>query len=453
MTTTGPHSRLDVAYHVPRARLAEEQTHLARLTLTPKDAGYGCESFVAYRLTDDTLSVPRFYGLRHFGPADEDGTAQGDDVSLTFTGTLTEPQSRALEALAPTPETPTDHAVRGGVLVLPCGFGKTVAAIKHICDVGKRTLVLVTKSFLADQWQLQIQRFTASTTTIGRIQRDTVQLGDITIALVQSLVARDYGDDVLGSFGLVVVDEAHHMAARAFSQALWRVRPARLLALSATPERADGLEQLLFWSMGDIAFRISRDNAEALEVRQCVYKGRVVPDRMSRAGQLNLSAMVTALCADERRTRSIAECVRRRAEAGHFVLVLSDRIAHLQSLATHLTTLGLDDGGVGWYVGSTPAAERHRVERESRVILSSYAMAKEGLDIPRLSCLVLATPKGDVEQAVGRIQRPWAGKKSPVVEDVVDPYSIFAALSWKRRRFFQKQGYECTSLPLAEVDV
>lgn len=431
-------SRVDAAYHVPRASLADEAEHVRRLTLCPRDSGFGGnEPFEAYRLTDDTLSVPRFYGQQRWGDADEDGTAPGEPVRLAFRGTLTEVQERALTALQPTPETPA-HKARGGTLVLPCGFGKTVAALKHICDTGVRALVLVTKSFLADQWEAQAYRFT-DVAHVGRIQRDKVDVGDITIAMVQSLVVRDY--DCLARFGLVVVDEAHHMCARAFSQALWKLPARRLLALSATPERADGLTDLLFWSLGDIAFRASRGAAEALRVRLKVYDGPHVRERKMRGQgeeKINLAAMLTDLCLGAARTDYVAESVRAARDEGHCVLVLSDRIAHLKALEKAL--VGLD--GLGWYVGATKPDERRRVEVESAVILSTFSMAKEGLDIPRLSCLVLATPKGDIEQAVGRVQRPHPGKLEPVVLDVVDPYSIFAALRWKRQRFYRRNGYE-----------
>ena len=98
---------------------------------------------------------------------------------------------------------------------------------------------------------------------------------------------------------------------------------------------------------------------------------------------------------------------------------------------------------MGWYIGATPATERRRVEVHSGVILATFAQAQEGLDIPRLSCLVLATPKGgNLEQAVGRVQRPCADKRSPIVDDVVDPYSIFNAFALKRAAFYRRCKYD-----------
>ena len=172
-----------------------------------------------------------------------------------------------------------------------------------------------------------------------------------------------------------------------------------------------------------------------------------MPERKCRGDKLNVAAMVTALCSDSTRNARIAQLVRCAREEGHCVLVLSDRIAQLKALAADLV-----DQAPAWYIGSTPSAERRRAEAESGLLLSTYSMAKEGLDIPRLSCLVLASPKAGgscVEQAVGRVQRPSADKRSPVVLDVVDPYSIFNALRFTRLRFYKSQDYECVTEPLS----
>ena len=367
-------SSIDSAYHIPLSSVSDVSAHVEALTMKPADVGgFAGDSFPAYRMTEETLSVPRFYGIQHFGPASQDNTAKGEPISVEFKGEMTPLQTQALSSLDG-----GDDQVQGGMLVLPCGFGKTVCALKRICDVGVRTLVIVAKSFLMDQWEAQARKFT--TATIGRIQRDTVQVGDITMAMAQSLYAREYGE-VLGRFGMVVVDEAHHMAARAFSQALWQVPACRVLGLSATPHRKDGLSNLLYWSMGEIRFRASRGAEEALNVRQRLYEGAVVPDRVGRDGKINMQMMVTALTKDAARTRRIACCVEENVALGHCVLVLSDRVEHLSQIASHLSD-------VRWYIGKTPPAERKRTEEEGKIVLSTFQMAKEGLDIRRLSCIV-----------------------------------------------------------------
>ena len=255
-------SRVDYAYHMPRASIKDATLHIKNLTMESRDARYGTQQFDAYEIDDEWLRVPRFYGIQHFGPADEDCTTDGDALShLTFCGTLTNIQELALKSLEDVP-----HSPHGGILCLPCGFGKTVAALAYICRLRRRALVLVTKTFLADQWRAAVQR--TANATAGRIRRHS-RHGDITISTVQSIISREYD---LACFGLVVVDEAHHMAAAAFSRALWKISARNVLGLTATPERSDGLTNLLFYSMGEIAFRCSRDaKTERVAVEQWVY--------------------------------------------------------------------------------------------------------------------------------------------------------------------------------------
>ena len=292
-------------------------------------------------------------------------------------------------------------------------------------------------------WAAAVRRFT--TASVGRIQSDTVDVQDITICMVQSLVARDYGD-VLGRFGLVVCDECHNLAAKTFSQALWRVPAAHVLGLSATPSRKDGLERLLTYSMGEIALRVARGNAEAPLVRLRVYDGPRVPEKYVREGQINMAAMVTKLTLDKARTLRIAQLAHEGVCAGHSVLLLSDRNAQLVELDRILRRLTSE--AVGFYIGKTKPEERRRVEAECRIILSNYQMCREGLDIPRLSMLIMATPRGDIEQIVGRIQRPCADKPPPVVEDIVDAYSIFQMLRYKRCAWYRRAGYDAEVFPL-----
>ena len=450
-------ARVDSLFRVPLAALDDVDTHVRRLTMVPRASGFGDapEPVAAYELDEVTLSVPRWYACEHLTAevltSAVDATSPGEAVpDLEFLGTLTDVQERALTSLEPTPESPVAWAT-GGVLVLPCGFGKTVAALAYACRTGVRTLVVVAKSFLMEQWAASVHKFTNA--TVGTMQRDKVEVGDITIAMAQSLYAREGNaayDAALARFGLVVVDEAHHFAARAFWRALSRVPARRVLALSATPHRSDGLTPLLLWTVGPIAFRTSRGGAERVTVCQRLFHGAPVRERTLADGKANLPAMVTALAKHTSRTAQIAALVRQRLDEGHAVLVLSERLAHLTAIEAALKIAGADaDPTVGWYVGATRPDERARVARECACILSTYTMSKEGLDIPRLSCVVLATPKGDVEQSVGRCQRPCKGKLEPVVDDVLDHSpGIFAALRHRRAAFYRREGYECCELAM-----
>ena len=168
--------------------------------------------------------------------------------------------------------------------------------------------------------------------------------------------------------------------------------------------------------------------------------------------------MINDLARDMRRTLLIVECVVRLYREHRRTIVLSDRIALLKELCGHLT--GAGDGGrpggevlvppdcIGFYISSTSAKERVRV-RDRAVILATFSMAKEGLDIPRLDAEVLATPIGDPEQAVGRIQRPCAEKQPPYLIDIVDPFSVFMFTARKRLRYYESKGFDVTERSVA----
>ena len=155
------------------------------------------------------------------------------------------------------------------------------------------------------------------------------------------------------------------------------------------------------------------------------------------------------------------------ARQGRKIIVMGDRVAQLHVLDGLLCealgyTGGDGEGEVegeeeeggdarvtrGFYTGKTPSAERQAAEHK-QVIFTTYAMSREALDIPALDTLVMATPVGTVEQVVGRILRKHPNKKTPLVLDVVDPYSVFDCMRWKRRKYYAKQGYERQAAILA----
>jgi superfamily II DNA or RNA helicase len=358
-----------------------------------------------------------------------------------FSGCLNDTQREAADSVLT--KLSLDHKLAGGMLVLPCGYGKTVVSLYIAVQLKRRTLVIVHKSFLVDQWQERVRMFIPGA-SVGKIQRDTVDENcDITIGMVQSLATRAYPEDVISTFGFVIVDEAHHMSAPVFCRALRQIPARKVLALSATPDRRDGMTNLLFWSMGDILYRIVRDT-EVVHVSCMIYEG-VQKEIKCRDGTVNLSRMLTCIARDRKRNELICDEIRKYAMIGRQVMVLSDRIEQLKSLETELSREG--ELTVSMYIGATPREDRQRAE-SSQIILSTWAMSKEGLDIPTLDTLIMASPKGDVEQGLGRILRKCKSKQVPLVIDVVDPYSIFQRLRWKRWNYYKKQMYECKTMAL-----
>jgi superfamily II DNA or RNA helicase len=162
--------------------------------------------------------------------------------------------------------------------------------------------------------------------------------------------------------------------------------------------------------------------------------------------------MLSRLADDENRTLFIAQRMVSYYNHGRTMIVLSDRISQLKTLVKFLTTLGIKDEDIGYLIGKTPKQERPLV-LQRKIIMCTYSMANEGLDKKSLDCLIMATPKGNCIQAIGRIQRPCEEKNTPLVLDVVDNHSIFSKLRWKRQNLYNKNSFKCQTILCGDPDV
>lgn len=440
-------------YKVQGLAAAELERHKKQLTLRLKNMRQtGGEPTILATWAEPTeglLEMPLFYGLQHFGQP-EDATAHDEGTELmrsevSFCGSLREDQRAAVAAVEEAWAAGDQKLPHGGLLSLPCGFGKTVLALYLASRLRLRTLVLVHTSMLLDQWEQRASQFLPAA-TIGRLQQKRADLqADVCIGMIQSVVSRNYPEQLLRGVGLVVVDEAHHVAAPLFSQAMRKMRASRLLGLSATLRRKDGSDPLLGWLLGPVLYEAAREPTE-VAVRLVPTSHR--PSLRSRPdGSINLDATLTTVSRSRLRNALIAKIILQCFQEGHATIVLSDRIAQLEMLRSLLQTLPAGgreaSAAARYYIGRTKAAERREAEQQAPIILSSYAMSKEALDIPRLSCLIMATPKGDVVQAVGRILRPFPAKRTPLVIDLHDEeHELLSRLAAGRCSYYHRQGWD-----------
>ena len=440
-------STMGATYTIPcdAIPVKDLQRHKRALTMVPADNGFngqGSATFDAYTIVEDRLHVPRFYGYETWGAPEEVQLREGVEMQIPFAGTLNPVQEAATsETIAQLRRSP-----HGALLVLPCGYGKTVCALYIAHALGRRTLVLVHKAFLVTQWHERARMFLPQA-TIGKIQQNVVDAdADIVVGMVQSISKRDYPAHILEQFGTVVIDEAHHMSAPVFSRALHCLPAKHILGLSATPDRKDNLTCLLYYSMGAISHRIERKPEHTL-VSCMLYEGGKRKEITYRDGRVSLPLMLNALVADPARNELIATHIVRYLQVDRHVIVLTDRLSQLQELMKLLIAKGIDAQDIAFYIGSTPADERERASQR-KCILSTYSMAKEGLDIPRLDTLIMATPKGDIVQASGRVQRKHPEKRIPLIVDIVDTFSVFEALRWKRWNFYRKEQFNCQTFAI-----
>ena len=418
--------------------------------LTNEAIGIPAPSFKVFRVgptKDAPLLVPRYWALERFGTPSQDSRKPPVSCrSLNFVGKLRERQPEAFLAGVKAFE---EHG--GGVLSLAPGQGKTCMALAFSAHLKLRTLIVVHKEFLANQWRDRIQQFCPGA-TIGRIQQGICDTDkDFVIAMIQTLCSR--GEDALPSrtfdqFGFLIVDEAHHIGAAAFSQAMFRFCPKYTLGLTATPERKDGLTRILYWFLGPEFFRVQRENQKTTRVEVIAYKDPAFKESppVTRFGKINMAQMVTDVTDLPRRNEFIIKIAREAAEGGRRVLILSDRREHCQFL---LANFGTELSGL--YYGGLKEAQLDESSRK-RIIIGTFAMAQEGLDIPVLDTIILASPKSDITQAIGRIMRETPGKlNNPLIYDIVDHWSVFHSMARKRMAIYKTSGFEIVGGEPVEV--
>lgn len=333
----------------------------------------------------------------------------------------------------------------GCTLQAPCGAGKTVLGTDIIRRVGVSTAVLVHKNFLANQWEEEIGRFIPGA-KVGRVQGDQIDSGstyDVVICMVQSLTSRDYSPTgVFDTFGLVVGDECHRYGAQMWSAAT-SLFPARYrLGLTATPERRDGMSVVFLSNFGGICHRMVAERmVPRLEV---VELDTYVPPEaymMHRGGQRkpNMPRLISALAGTKSRTQRILRDVLGARNAGRRGIVLTHRVDHVTEIALALLRVGVDARQL---VGGMSEAKQ-MAAADGEVVVGTFQMASEGLDVPEFDTLFLATPQASIEQAVGRILRVEEGKKQPLVIDYVDrQIGICMGLFRARCKTYNRLGFQ-----------
>lgn len=389
------------------------------------------KKFKVFKRNDSHVVVPKYWALenlKHLPVTHEYGNIQPMNPSVKFTGSLRKElkQIEATDALLKQLKT-----VGGGILSLDTGFGKTVCSIYTACQLGVKTMILVHKKFLEEQFEETIKRFVPNA-KISKVRGDSCDIsGDFIIASIQTLMVRKYTD--FDGIGCIAVDEAHHICAESFSQTMFGISFKYTIALSATPVRKDGLTRVLNWFMGPMAFEARRTNQKNVLVKivpftHAEYKK---PPPVNKRGDICYTSLMTKICDIRDRTLFIAEETKKIADTGRYVLVLSHRRNHATEIKDILVSLGVD---AATYLGGD------KTEPDAQVICATYHLASEGYDNPRLSGLVLSTPSSDVVQACGRILRGGSGN-APVVIDIVDQYSLFLGQIAKRKTFYRKIGF------------
>ena len=406
------------------------------------DFGFPPPPFKVFRPTKNGICVPRYYGISKLGEPTEDKRPEPTRTRVKFHGTLRDAthQNAALAAAID-----AGH----GVLSLPCGFGKTTVSLAIACKLGYRTMIVVHKEFLANQWEERIKQFCPGA-TIGRVQQNKKDVEcDFVIAMLQSLSLKEYTFGDFDSIGTLIVDEAHHICAKVFSQSLFKMCPKHIFGLSATPNRKDGLTKVLNRFMGPTFFAVERENQQDVEVFPIEFECQRFrdPPPCTRFGKLSLSTMITELTENRERNSMLVGLISRIAKSTRQILVLSDRRQHCMMLHQCFPKRS------GLYMGGMKEADLAESSTK-KIIFATFSQAHEGLDIPSLDTVILATPKSDIVQSIGRIMRETKGKKNnPNIYDIFDQWSVCHAMYNKRLRVYKQGGFKMPKMKEEEPDV
>jgi superfamily II DNA or RNA helicase len=398
-------------------------------------------SFPVYRESTSKIYIPRYFGVDLYGNPDEIRIPKGTEISIEFNGDLRDYQHNIVDIYM---KAATANSFGGGgLLEIPCGRGKTVIACKIISALKKKTLVIVHKSFLADQWIERIGQFLPKA-RVGRIQGQIIDMDekDIVIGMLQSLSMKDYPDDMFASFGLTIVDECHHISSEVFSRSLQKVITYYTLGLSATMERKDGLSKVFKMFLGPIVYCEKRDTDDQVLVKalQFISTDEEFNEvKYDYRGNPAYSTMISKLCTFSYRSEFILKVLQNelRDKPDQQVMILAHNknvLVYLHDAIKHRNI-----ASVGYYVGGMKEPDLKKTEL-CKIIIATYSMAAEALDIKTLSTLILATPRTDITQAVGRILR--VKHERPLVIDIIDSHDVFQSQWLKRKKFYMTNKYK-----------
>ena len=482
--------------------------------------------FPAFRESTNKMYVPHYYGIEKFGPPKQYKIAEGLPVDLSFAGILRDYQEPVVNQFISHCKT---VGFGGGLLELPCAWGKTSGSLYILSQLKKKTLVIVHKEFLMNQWIERIQQFLPQA-RIGKIQGPIVDVEDkdIVLCMLQSLISKEYEASLFEQFGLTIIDEVHHISSQSFSNSLFKVVTKYMLGLSATMERKDGTTSVFKMFLGSVIYKAENKSERLVEVRQVTYK--VDDDEFNETildyrGKPQNSSMISKLCEYNRRTefiiKTLCDFIRVEdadTETAHQHKLEMDQAVpncalccknnnylirntccdmvkycmpcmeniesnsakkerpkcpnckkvlkyeqnyvenkyvkplektHTIVMAHNLNILHYmykkfvckNLASVGYYIGGMSEAELKRSEKK-QVVLASYSMSSEGLDIPTLNAEFLITPKTDIVQTVGRILRAKHKFSHPIIYDFVDSHDVFQRQWLKRKAYYKKQNYK-----------
>lgn len=400
------------------------------------------------------LYLPRVWAKDTLGPAASSVMSDGLPLpeNLKFIGSPYEYQEQIISKFL--------AADANGLICVPCGKGKTFMAVAIAFRLRRRFMVVVDKEFLLDQWAGEMRNLIPGI-RIGRFQANKAEVDpaefDCTICMIQTIVQRQIPESVLRSYAFTIFDECHHLGAKHFSKVLSKLQTKHMLGLSATPTRDDGLTKVFEWHLGKPVYWEKRREADETVSVEIMRFSCEDPDYTevptNFRGEVILARLLTQIVNCQKRNLFIADKLKELIkEPGRRILVLSERIGHLEALEALIKPTGCV---MGYYIGGMKTATRDLAAEEAQVLWATYAMASEAMNIKTLNTVLMASPRKKIEQSTGRIlrQRPEERKVAPIILDVVDIHRSMQSQSRQRIAYYRKCGYKIKDGESEDSDV
>tara|TARA_Y100000389_G_scaffold14709_1_gene13037 strand:- start:323 stop:1735 length:1413 start_codon:yes stop_codon:yes gene_type:complete len=400
--------------------------------------------FCIYTENKTRLYIPRYYGLQKFGIPIKNNLKKGIDCSnLIFNGSLREQQKEPVFNFIKAAEDPLK---KGGIISVPCGFGKTIMAVYIACYFKKKTMFVSHKDFLNQQFLESVKLFVPNA-RIGKIKQSKVDIDDkdIIIASLQSLAMRDYDINIFKDIGLTIIDEVHHTGAEVFSKAFQNINSNIILGLSATLNRKDGLRKVFEYYIGKSVYKYISNEIIDLNVQihkyfdpDIKYSNNIILWN----GKPNSAGMINNICYFNKRTNFIYDLIIKLLinESHRKILILSERRNQLKEFEKLFDNTSYE---IGYYIGGL-SQDVLDISSKKQIILATYQMAAEGMNIPTLNTVIFASPISDIQQAIGRIlrEKPDERRYIPLCIDIWDQFSIFTNKGYTRIKYYTKNNYK-----------
>ena len=444
-------------YGILKSELDEYKLESIRkdLTMTPKvnfDIGNSKNksskedlTFQLYSENEKRIYIPRYYGFQKYGAPSLCKLTSGKDINIDFIGNLRETQQEPINNFL---KAARDPLKMGGIISVPCGFGKTIMSLYIACQLKKKTMFISHKDFLNQQFIDTVKLF-APDAKVGIIKQKKVDVigKDFIIASLQSLAMRDYDIGIFDDIGFVIIDEVHHTGAQVFCKAFQKLNNPIILGLSATLNRKDGMRRVFEYYIGKSVYTLK--NKELCDVIVQVHKYFETHIDYSTVklmwnGKENGAGMINNICTFRPRTEYMIFVLKDilSKEPERRVLILSERRNQLKDIEQFIVEHNIANSSYGYYVGGMKQTDL-AISAEKQIILATYQLASEGFNVPSLNTIIFASPISDIQQSIGRILReiPEKRKYTPLCIDIFDDFSIFKRKGASRLKFYNSNKY------------